>query len=451
MRFSELDGAHVGVWGAGREIRSLAGQLRARLPRAQIAVIAHDGDAAPDLGGQLGFPEARLAGPGEQADALMRCEIVVRSPGVSAHRAELVAVRQAGVPVTTATALWLAERGSADVVGVTGTKGKSTTAALLAHLLRARGHETLLAGNIGAPALDLLDADASATAVVELSSFQIADLDVGPRIAVVTNVYREHLDWHGSLDRYRADKLRLLDLPGVEQCVLNHRDEVLRGLVPASAARRWFGAPDGWDAREDGALLLGGELQLAAGELRLRGVHNALNACAALTAVEALGIRPAPARELAGFEALAHRLQTVAERDGVTWVDDSISTTPESTLAALASFAAAPVILLAGGQDRDQDYGALAHELARRASLEHARATLVAMPSTGPRLLAQALAAGMPASGAIESAGLPDAVAHARALAEPGSVVLLSPAAPSFDRFRDFEQRGERFAELACA
>jgi UDP-N-acetylmuramoylalanine--D-glutamate ligase len=368
---------------------------------------------------------------------------------VSTHRPELVAVRDAGVPVTTATALWLAERGGANVVGVTGTKGKSTTAAMLAHLLGACGHRTMLAGNIGVPALDLLDVDPDAIAVVELSSFQIADLDTGPRIALVTNVYREHLDWHGSVERYRSDKLRLLDLPGVELCVLGHRDEVLRDLPPGTAARRWFGTPDGWDVDADGALMLGTELRLAADEVPLRGVHNALNACAALTAVEALGIRPAPAEALAGFEPLAHRLETVAEAGGVMWVNDSISTTPESTLAALESFGAEPVILLAGGQDREQDFAALARELARRAWVPNADAKLVAMPTTGPRLLAEARAAGLPASHAIEAAGLTEAVAEARTLAVPGAVVLLSPAAPSFDRFRDFEERGERFAELA--
>jgi len=449
MRFSELDGARIGVWGAGREIRSLARQVAARLPQAGIAVVAHDGNPPADVRTQLGFPEARLAGPGEQADALVHCDIVVRSPGVSTHRPELAAVRDAGVPVTTATGLWLAERGGANVVGVTGTKGKSTTAAMLAHLLGACDRRAMLAGNIGVPALDLLGTDPDAIAVVELSSFQIADLDTGPRIALVTNVYREHLDWHGSLERYRADKLRLLDLPGVELCVLGHRDEVLRDLAPGTAARRWFGTPDGWDADADGALLLGTELRLAAGEVPLRGVHNALNACAALTAVEALGIRPAPAEALAGFEPLAHRLETVAEADGVMWVDDSISTTPESTLAALESFGGEPVILLAGGQDREQDFAALARELARRARMPNADAKLVAMPTTGPRLLAEARAAGLPASHAIDAAGLDEAVAEARALAGPGAVVLLSPAAPSFDRFRDFEERGERFAELA--
>ncbi|HST43446.1 MAG TPA: Mur ligase family protein, partial [Conexibacter sp.] len=221
MRFSELDGAAVGVWGAGREISSLARQLERRLPSARITVIGVD--ASPDDGARAlaAATGARIvSGAAAAAAALAECDAVVRSPGVSIHRPELVALRDGGTPVTTATALWLAERGGRGVIGITGTKGKSTTAALTAHLARAAGVATDLAGNIGVPALDLLDAPPSELAVIELSSYQIADLATATEVAVVTNLYREHLDWHGSEDAYRRDKLRLLELPGVRAAVV---------------------------------------------------------------------------------------------------------------------------------------------------------------------------------------------------------------------------------------
>jgi UDP-N-acetylmuramoylalanine--D-glutamate ligase len=443
VRFSELEGASIGVWGAGREIVSFAAQVRTRLPAARIAVAAFDEAPGLDVADVLGSPGVRVVAASEATAALSACEVVVRSPGVSIHRPEIAQLRRAGVPVTTATSLWLAERRGRRVLGVTGTKGKSTTAALAHRLARAAGEPAQLAGNIGRPALELLDADPGELAIVELSSYHVADLAVGPEVAVITNLYDEHADWHGSARTYRAEKLRILALPGVVRAVLPARQRELAS-APTVAERRLFGEPAGWDLA-DGAITFAGEPRLQAAALPLPGDHNALNLCAALTALEAAGVEPPPlAAALAGFEPLPHRLQTVAERDGVTWVDDSISTTPESALAALASFPGRELVLIGGGQDRGQDYGELARELARSGAL------VIGMPTTGPRLLAAALAAGLPGSRVLAADDLVAAVAIARERAQPGAVVLLSPAAPSYDRFRDFEQRGERFAELAA-
>jgi UDP-N-acetylmuramoylalanine--D-glutamate ligase len=445
MRFSELDGKRIGVWGAGREIRSFAEQLARRLPSARIVAAAFDGPAPQDVLAALGAPDARvLTAPDTLVTGLSDCEVLVRSPGVPTHREELRALRESGVAVTTATALWLAEREGEGVIGVTGTKGKSTTAALIAHLARAAGRTVALAGNIGVPALDLLDGERAQVTVVELSSYQIADLEVGPQVALVTNVFREHIDWHGSEDAYRADKLRLLSLPGVRVAVLNARDQRLAALDPDVVTVR-YGQPGGWDVTVEG-IALGGELRLASSELRLRGEHNALNLCGALAALEAFGVQAPPLPEsLAGFRALPHRLETVADHDGVLWVNDSISTTPESTMAALASFPGREVVLIAGGQDRGQDYVGLARALAVTG------ASVIGIPSTGPRLLEAARAAGMSSARAVNAADMADAVARARAMARAGTVVLLSPAAPSFDHYRDFEERGASFCAAACS
>jgi UDP-N-acetylmuramoyl-L-alanine---L-glutamate ligase len=454
VRFSELDGASVGVWGAGREIASFADQLARRLPAARIAVAAFDASPAADVRETLHAPRARIVigapdagGDGAHARAeivaaLRGCDVVVRSPGVSIHRAEIEELSAGGTPVTTATSLWLAEHGPAGVLGVTGTKGKSTTAALAFHLARAAGVSAQLAGNIGVPALELLDRDAAAVTVLELSSYHTADLTSGPEVALVTNLYREHTDWHGSEEAYRAEKLRLLGLPGVRVAVLSARDERLAQSAPGVQTLR-FGEPGGWDASAD-AITLRGEPVASAAELALRGEHNLLNLCAALTALEALGVEPPPLpAALDGFRALAHRLETVAERDGVEWVNDSISTTPESALAAIASFPGRELVLIAGGQDRGQDYGRLAGALAG------ADVTVIGVPSTGPRLVAAARSAGVAPARAIDAPDLAAAVELARSLAADGAVVLLSPAAPSYDSYSNFEERGERFSELA--
>ena len=255
-------------------------------------------------------------------------------------------------------------------------------------------------------------------------------------------------DWHGSEDAYRADKLRLLGLPGVRTAVINCRDARLREQLPAGARAGVetvrYGVPEGWDVVAEG-IALGGELRASSAELPLRGEHNALNLCGALAALEALGIAPPLPDSLSGFQPLAHRLETVTERDGVLWIDDSISTTPESALAALASFPDRQLILIGGGQDRGQDYAQLGRVLAETS------ASVIGVPSTGSRLIAAARAAGVAESRAIEAPDLATAVELARSLAPRGSVVLLSPAAPSYDSYRDFEQRGERFRELVAS
>lgn len=440
MRFSDLDGASVGVWGAGREIRSFASQLQRRLPAARISVVAFD--AAPAAGEVEAIAaDARVAVGTDVVEALAECEAIVRSPGVSIHREEMRQLRERGIPISTATGLWLAEHGGRGVVGITGTKGKSTTAAMAHHLARAAGHDTALAGNIGVPALDLLDRDPPELVFLELSSYQIADLETGPETAVLINLYREHLDWHRDEETYRREKLRIFALPGARTAIVNARAPELVEAAAGVERTVLYGDPAGWDADEDG-VRHAGELVVNASELPLPGPHNALDLCAALTALEANGVRPPLPEGLGDFAPLPHRLQPCGERDGVAWVDDSISTTPESALAALGAFAGRDVVLLAGGQDRGQDYAELGAALARRG------AAVVGMPTTGERAVAAAHAAGVPLDRGVVAVDLADAVELARGLVRPGGVILLSPAAPSYDRFRDFEERGDRFRGL---
>jgi len=443
VRFSDLEGGSIGVWGAGREIRSFASQLRRHLPAARIAVVAFD---APPADGEMEAiaADARVVVGAETVGALAGCDAVVRSPGVSIHRPELTELRERGIPIATATGLWLAEQGGQGVVGITGTKGKSTTAALAQHLALAAGHDTALGGNIGIPALDLLDREPPELTFLELSSYQIADLTRGPEVAVITNLFREHLDWHGSEEAYREEKLRIFRLPGVRTAVVNAREPELVEAAAGVPNVVLFGEPSRWDCDEAG-VRRGGDLVIPAAELPLPGPHNALNLCAALTALEVAGIDPPLPAALAGFSSLPHRLQPCGERDEVAWVDDSISTTPESTLAAMAAFADRDVVLLAGGQDRGQDYTELGAALARRG------AAVVGMPTTGERAVAAAREAGVPPERAVAAADLAEAVELARRLAPPGGVILLSPAAPSYDRFRNFEERGDRFRELLAA
>jgi UDP-N-acetylmuramoylalanine--D-glutamate ligase len=441
VRFSELDGRAVAIWGFGRETRSFARQLRRRLPGARLTLAVAEDE--PTREAVAGVAE-RVIEPAQAAAALAPGDVVVRSPGVSIYGAELQALRVRGITVVTATGLWLAERAGRGVIGVTGTKGKSTTATILAHLIAASGARVELAGNIGRPALDLLDGPEPDWTVLELSSYQVADLDTGPEIAVVTNLFDEHVDWHRSAARYRADKLRLLGLAQVRVCVVPAGSPEIAAAV-AGAQLRTFGDRAGWHVSGE-TIRHGAVARATLADLPLRGAHNAANLCAALEALQAADLVFADLpTALRGLTPLPHRLQTVHLADGVEWIDDSISTTPESALAALAAVPRRAIVLIAGGQDRDQRHDALAAALALRG------AAVIGLPVTGDRLVAAARAAGIAADRAVTVADLPAAVRRARALAGPGTVVLLSPAAPSYNSYRNFEQRGGHFAALAAA
>lgn len=440
MRFSELDGLRVGIWGAGIETRSFARTLRSTLPGARIAVVVLDAPAdAPEV-----TDGATVVAPDDALDALAACDVLVRSPGVSIHHPVLQLLGSRGVRIATPTGLWLAERGGRNVIGLTATKGKSTTASLIVHLVRATGRPAQLAGNIGRPALELLDGDESELAVVELSSYQTADLTIGPQVAMAGNLYPEHLQWHGTHAAYAAEKLRLLALPGVQRTVVNALSDEVMAAPRAAGPVFAYGEAPGWHVLDDGSVgRAAGEPVVRREDLPLRGTHNALNVCGALTALEALEI-PLPPLPGAfdGFEQLPHRLQTVHRAAGVEWVDDSISTTPQSTAAALEAFPDQPVILIGGGFDRGQDYAELGADVATR------RVRVLALPDTGHRLVDAVHAAGGEAKAVRD---LAEAVAAARALATDGAVVLLSPAAASFNTHRDYQARGDEFAALARA
>jgi UDP-N-acetylmuramoylalanine--D-glutamate ligase len=446
MRVSELDGARIGLWGAGREA---AATFRALGSPAGVVVAT---DAPADAAARDAFPGTTFVSGDDAWRSLAACEVVVRSPGVSRYREDVAEVRAAGVTLTTGTNLWFAEHGDEPIVGVTGTKGKSTTASLVHRLADAAGVRAELAGNIGRPLLDVLwPPEPPELWVVELSSYQTADLDRSPQIAVVINLYREHLDWHRTEEAYVADKLNLLRHgPRVE--VLNGRDARLLELVGAGAGaaggapeRVLFGVPGGFDV-VDGAVVRDGQVVVEMGATALLGGHNALNVAAALAAAQAAGALPAdPQSAIAGFEPLAHRLQTVARTGAIAYVDDSISTTPESAVAALQALPDEPIALLVGGQDRGQDFAPLAEAIAAHG---HVRG-VIGLPDNGPRALDAIVARCGTAVPTRMAADLEAAVALARGFVGDAGTVLLSPAAPSYGRFTDFIARGEAFRAAA--
>jgi len=388
------------------------------------------------------------------AERLSAFEIVIKSPGISPYTPAAVTAAGAGTRFIGGTGLWFGEHAGDDGVAphtfcVTGTKGKSTTTSLLAHLLRAAGKRTVLAGNIGLPMLEVLDPrPAPDEWVIELSSYQtgdVADSGARPDVAIVLNLFPEHLDWHGSEARYIEDKLKLVTDAHPRIAVLNAADPRLAALVLPHSDVRWFNRADGWHLREDD-LYRGDVFVMDTRPLPLPGRHNRSNLCAVLTALEARGIDALPlAAQAQSFRPLPNRLQTMGTRDGITWVNDSISTTPHATLAALDCFAGRRIALLVGGHDRGVDWSDFA------AHMRHdAPATLITMGANGPRI--HALLAPVAQEAGFTLIGvetLPEAMTAARGALGGEGVVLLSPGAPSFGQYKDYVARGRHFAELA--
>lgn len=467
MRIEQLLPARVALWGFGREGRASLAALRSRAPDQVLTLICSAEEAQSAQA--LADPALTIVTGTVDAATLAAFDVVIKSPGISPYREPAAGAITAGVRMLSGSAIWFAEHPEARTICVTGTKGKSTVSALIAHLLRGLGVPTALAGNIGLPLLELLDPDPLPDWwVIELSSFQTRDFGGAPTVAVLTNLIEEHLDWHGSVDQYVADKLRILG--GSERrsdqtrIVANAADPVLAARLAADprAAGNGFNRAQGWHLTE-GFLCLGERRVLDRSALPLPGRHNAENACAALAAIAAAGFDAlAASRHLASFRPLPHRLQTLGERDGIRYVDDSIATTPPATVAALRHFAGQPLAVLIGGHERGLDWRSLAEYVA-----EHPPRAIVCTGATRERVFAvldQALAGqgrahapppavpGLPAAPTtlLAADDFDHAFDQARsALRASGGVLLLSPGAPSFGQFRDYIERGQHFAALA--
>ena len=444
MRISQLEGRHVALWGWGREGRAAYHALRKRLPTQALTIFcsSEESDDARLLRDPLLSFDTSVT-----AERLAAFDMVVKSPGISPYSDMARSAAERGTRFIGGTGLWFGERGeNSRTLCVTGTKGKSTTSALLAHMLRAAGRRTALAGNIGLPLLELLDVEADEW-VIELSSYQtrdVAESGVRPSLALATNIYPEHLDWHGGQQQYVDDKLSLFTQGRPTMAALNAGDRVLSQLRLPDSRVRWFNFAGGWHQRGD--FIYRGDIQvLDTRALPLPGMHNRGNLCGVLLTLEMLGFDAiALAQHAESFQPLPNRLQVLGTRGGVTWVNDSISTTPHASLAALDVFAGRKVALLVGGHDRGLDWSDFASVIRTRAP--H---VIVTMGANGPRihdLLAPvARDAGFQL---IRADDLPEAVALAGNALSGEGVMLLSPGAPSFGAYKDYVARGKHFAEL---
>jgi len=421
--FADLAGKRVGIFGYGLEGRTAHARIAAL---ASEIVLVDDQPVAPDV---LLTNEGGL-------DALLRCDVVLKSPGIPRRRPDVLNLDLHGVYVTSALNLWLQETDVARVVGITGTKGKSTTTALVTFFLHCLGETAHRLGNIGQPPYDPQLDLSSGWMVLEVSSFQCTDLELAPGVVVVTSLGADHIDWHGSVEQYHDDKLSL-----------TRHTTAHTTLVPAVPT---------FEALAD---QLGGDLQFAAAtdyglasQLGLLGGHSVSNVALALRAVSALTgtavetIVQAVSTQASSFVPLRGRLSLARTVDlgprVLRFVDDGLATSALPTSAALEVFAESDVALIVGGFDRGVDYEALVEALNARQ-----RATYVlAMGPAGQRIASLLTPSDTLHVEVVDD--LQSAVLKSAAALTEGGVVLFSPAAPSFDAYKNWEERSEHFVTL---
>jgi UDP-N-acetylmuramoylalanine--D-glutamate ligase len=391
--------------------------------------------AEPPGAAELEGVQVRLRSDG--LDLLERARTVVKSPGVPREAPVIVAARERGLDVMGELELaWRLLPN--EFVAVTGTNGKTTTVELLGAIHRAAGAPVEVAGNVGTPLSSLVGAtDPAATIVCEASSFQLEDaIEFAPECAVLLNVTEDHLDRHGTFEDYLAAKLRIFQNQGEDDVAV-----LPTGFAGQQGRARTlrFGGPDADLAERDGELWWEGVRMMDAGELRLRGRHNLENAMAASAAALARGIPQDALREaLRTFAGVSHRLEEVAQHDGVLFVNDSKATNVASALVGIEAFETG-VHLIAGGSLKGGGFRGLREAVASRCS-----ACYLIGEAAGQ--LDRDLAGTAPLH---RCGDLEHAVEAAANAASPGEVVLLSPACASYDQFTSFEERGDRFRVLA--
>lgn len=452
----KFSGKVIGLLGVGREGSATWSVLSKYLPDEKYVIA--------DLKKEVVRSFRKSINPGsniafcygeDYQDAFALCDVVFKSPGVSMKKLGNI-FSDPGPRLTSQTEVFL-DLFRGQVIGVTGTKGKSTTVSLLQHIFEQAGRPSLLAGNIGVPPFELFGkTDPSTIIVLEMSSHQLETLKISPSTAVLLNIFEEHLDHYES---YKAYQLAKMNISRWQQsgdvCIYNESNELLRTLINENPGKGTIYAINGLSASGNGArcwqndmiLTKNGEKTVIKGICKNRllpGDHNLTNILSSATAALIHGVEPAHIQNaVATFKGLAHRLEFVGEFKGVRYYNDSISTVPQSTIEAIKTFPDVQTLIL-GGYDRGVDY-----QLLTRYLLKTKIAQLVFIGKAGKRMFEELSFSGyenMKGCHLLEN--FEEAVLKAVELSNAGGACLLSPAAASYDMFENFEQRGEKFRQI---
>ncbi len=408
----------IAIWGFGREGVSSYKYLKLKYPSSQFFIISDNGEISDDIIMLDDKTGSSKISSGE-------FDLVVKSPGISLYRPEIEQAKQKGTKFTSATNIWFDNNKKTKTIAITGTKGKSTTSNLIYHVLKSNGFDVTLAGNIGRSLLDSpLPEDYM---IIELSSYQIADMEHYPDYLVITNLYPEHAPWHKGVENYYKDKLKLTNGNSNTIIIANEENEELTKRIQKKSSVNWFNAKN-----------------ICNGDFPLKGKHNIENLAATLKLLDCLGIKKY-SLNLESLEHLPHRLQELGKIENTLCINDSISTIPQTTLAALEVYKDYKIFLIMGGLDRGQDYTFFTK------NLSHFDIGYIAtLPETGEKIQ-KSLKNNAPQIKTASFSNLPEAFSHIIEKLTENSVLILSPAAPSFIEHNNFEERGNHFINLCTS
>lgn len=440
--FSSLGGKRIAVLGLGVSNRPLVRLLLSygcdvtgcdRTPREALDPEVLELEA---LGCRLRLGDGYLDG--------LEADLVFRTPGMHPNQPGLVALRQKGALVTSEMEAFF-EVCPCRIIAVTGSDGKTTTTSIIAELLKAEGKTVWVGGNIGTPLLPSCpQMKPEDLAVVELSSFQLMDMRRSPQVAVVTNLAPNHLDVHKDMREYTEAKKNIYRFQSQGDTLIVNGDNAITAKFQGNGITRRFSmkAPADGVWQRDGRIFRGDRLVLKAEDILLPGSHNVENYMAAILAVEGLVRDETVVQVAKTFGGVAHRIELVRVKDDVRYYNDSIASSPSRTIAGLRSFPE-KVILIAGGYDKQIPYDVLGPEICAHVKI------LILNGATAP-MIRQAVescrAAEKPEIQTFSS--FAEAVLGAASAAEPGDVVLMSPASAAFDQFKNFMVRGDTFKKI---
>lgn len=444
-------GKNAVLLGFGREGQSSYSLIRRVLPEQPITIA--DSDTRIQLNPLILGDKNVILRLGEHyLDGLSSFDVVMKSPGITLKDHVF---GKDGPLITSQTDLFL-RRFAGQVTGVTGTKGKSTTSSLLYHILKGAGKDALLVGNIGSPAFHYTDQVSPATHIVfELSSHQLEYIQKAPHLAIILNLFQEHLDAYVSYKAYQAAKMNIAVFQGpADTLIYNWDDPLIREHILALKSKQLLFPFSSEEEQEVGASLSGDEIRISSGAERnirlegihnkyLRGEHNLRNIMAAASAAFLLGVEQEDILEgTETFKGLAHRMEYAGELNGISFYNDSIATIPEACMAALKAIPGVDT-LVAGGFDRGIDYAPLGVFLSQSSTRN-----FILVGEAGRRIGQEIEKAGAVGKNLFYINRFDDFFPLALKHTMAGSVCLLSPAAASYDEFRNFEERGQRFMDL---
>ena len=445
MRINDLKNKKIAVWGLGAEGQQIVRYLQTHNITQQIILFNDTLVEKPDCCQSYDLYVGK-----QISQILGKVEIIIRSPGVSIYKDEIAIAKQNGVVVTSVTDLCLNEflsRPNCKVIGISGSKGKSTSVSALAFILEQMGYKVGLGGNIGKPMIELLD-NTYDFVVEEFSSYQASDLTASPQIAMFTNLFYVHSDWHCGHENYCKDKIHLIANQKTEDVYFaNLRNpQLVQYTEPYAGNRRWYNDEKLFHA-EDGVLYCADTKLVDIADLKLSGKHNMDNLAGVFSVLDYLKLDIFKAAEiLKSFEPLPHRLQKVAVKNGVTFINDSISTAPEAAIGAINSFQG-NLVLISGGQDNQQDYYDYAQTIQNVDKVK----MVVTLFQTGPKIAAE-LRKYVKRNDfkLVETDSLEKAVymAYEELKKLGGGTVLFTPTSPSFGFYKNFIERGNHFIKI---